>query len=45
LQKKELYHGATPPVHFALFTMEMGPLELFAQAGFETRSSQSQPSK
>jgi hypothetical protein len=34
---------ATSPVHFSLVILEMGSCELFAQAGFETWSSQSQP--
>jgi hypothetical protein len=36
---------ATPPVHFALVILEIGSHELFAWAGLEPRSSQSQPPK
>jgi hypothetical protein len=36
---------ATPPVHFALVILETDSLELFARAGLEPRSSQSQPPK
>jgi hypothetical protein len=36
----------TPPVHFALVTLEIGgSCELFAQAGLNSRSSRSQPPK
>jgi hypothetical protein len=45
LQSRHSTTWATPPVHFALVILEMGYQELFARAGFELWSSQSQPLK
>jgi hypothetical protein len=39
LQSKCSITGATPPVCFALVILEMGALELFAQAGLKPQSS------
>jgi hypothetical protein len=47
LQNRSSSAGAALPVHFVLVILEMGgyPLKLFAQAGLEPQSSQSQPPK
>jgi hypothetical protein len=45
LQSKHSATLATPPLSCALVILEMGTDKLFAQAGLELLSSQSQPPK